>query len=63
MVTHFWPKSNNCSKLRSKCRISANLGVRVSVFSEIKQFIKQKEISRNGVNRCIEIAPNDLLIL
>ena len=60
MVTHFWPKSNKCSKLRSKCRISANLGVRVSVFSDIKQFVKQKEISRNGVNRRIEIAPNDL---
>ena len=63
MVMHFWPKSNKCSKLRSKCHISANLGVRVSVFSEMKQIIKQKEISRNGVNRCIEIAPNDLLIL
>ena len=60
MVTHFWPKINKCSKLRSKCRISANLGVRVSVFSDIKQIVKQKEISRNGVNRRIEIAPNDL---
>ena len=63
MVTHFWPKCNKCSKMRSKCCISANLGVRVSVFSEVKQFTKLKEITRNGVDRCIEIAPNDLLIL
>ena len=49
--------------MRSKCRISANLGVRVPAFSEMKQFIKQKEISRNGVDRCIEIAPSDLSIL
>ena len=63
MVTHFWPKSNKCSKMRSKCHISANLGVRVSAFSEVKQFIKLKEITRNGVDQCIEIAPNDLLIL
>ena len=49
--------------MRSKCCISANLGVRVSVFSEVKQFTKLKEITRNGVDRCIEIAPNDLLIL
>ena len=63
MVTHFKPKCNKCSKMRSKCRISANLGVRVSVFSEMKQFIKVKEITRNGVDWCNEIAPNDLLIL
>ena len=63
MVTHFRPKSNKCSKMRSECHISANLGGRVSVFSEMKQFIKIKEITRNGVDQCIEIAPNDLLIL
>ena len=63
MVTHFWPKCNKCSKMRSKCHISPNLGDRVSVFSEVKQFTKLKEIARNGVDQCIEIAPNDLLIL
>ena len=26
----------------------------------MKQFIKLKEIPRDGVNRCIEVAPNDL---
>ena len=49
--------------MRSKCRIFANLGVRVSVFSEVKQFINLKEITKNGVDQCIEIAPNDLFIL
>ena len=63
MVTLFWPKCNKCSKMRSKCRISANLRVRVSVFSELKQLIKLKEIPRNGVDRCIEIAPSDLVTL
>ena len=46
-----------------KCCISANLRVRVSVFSELKQLIKLKEIPRNGVDRCIEIAPSDLVTL
>ena len=63
MVTHFLPKCNKCSKMESKCRIFATLRAKVSIFSEIKQFIKLKEIPRNGVNRCIKIAPNDLLIL
>ena len=60
MVTHFRPKSNKYSKMRSKCRISSNLGVRVSVFSEVKQFIKLKEVTRKGVDQCIKLAPNDL---
>ena len=46
-----------------KCRIFATLRPKVSIFSKMKQFIKLKEIPRNGVNRCIELAPNDLLIL
>ena len=29
----------------------------------MKQFIKLKEIPGNGVDRCMEIAPNDLLML
>ena len=63
MVTPFWPKCNKSSKMRSKCPISANLRVRVSVFSELKQLIKLKEIPRNGVDQCIEIAPSDLVTL
>ena len=63
MVTHFWSKYNKCSKIRSKCQIFATLRGRVAIFSEIKQFIKLKEIPRNGFNRCIEIAPNALFIL
>ena len=63
MVMHFWPECNKCSKMRSKCRIFAILRGRVSIFSEIKQFIKLKETLRNGFNRGIEFAPNDLLIL
>ena len=51
------------AKMRSKCQIFTTLRVRVSIFSEIKQFIKLKEIPTNGFNRCMEIAPNDLLIL
>ena len=60
---HYWRKCNKCSIMRSKCRIFATLRATVSIFSEMKQFIKLKEIPSNGVNRCIEIAPNDLLIL
>ena len=63
MVTHFSPECNKCSKMRSKCQIFATLRGRVSIFSEIKQFIKLKEIPRKGFNRYIEIALNDLLIL
>ena len=44
-------------------QIFATLRARESIFSEMKQFIKLKEIPSNGVNQCIEIAPNDLLIL
>ena len=63
MVTHFWSKCNKCSKMRSKWQKFATLRCRVSIFTEIKQFIKLKEIPRNGVNQCIENAPNDLLTL
>ena len=63
MVTHFWPKCNKCSKMRSKCHISAILRVRVSVFKELKQLLKLKEIPRNEVDWCIEIAPSYLVTL
>ena len=59
MVTHFWPK---CFKTRSKLHIFANIRARVTLFSKMKQFIKLKEIPRDGANRCITIAPSDLLI-
>ena len=60
MITHFWPKCNKCFKMSSKFQIFVSLRVRVTIFSEMKQFVKLKEIPRNGVNRCIKIAPNDL---
>ena len=44
-------------------QIFATLRARESIFSEMKQFIKLKEIPSNGVNQYIEITPNDLLIL
>ena len=44
-------------------QIFAILRAREAIFSEMKQFIKLKEIPSNGVNQCIRIAPNDLLIL
>ena len=60
MVMHFWPKCNKCFKTRSKFGIFPSLRAKVTTFSDMKQFIKLKEILRNVVNWCIEIAPNDL---
>ena len=33
-----------------------------AIFSDLKRIMMVKEIQRNGVNWCFEIAPNDLLI-
>ena len=60
MVTRFWPKCKKCSKTGSKCQIFASLRARIIIFSGMKHIIKLNEILRNGVNRCIEIAPSDL---
>ena len=60
MVTFFWPKHNKCSKMGSKFQIFASLGTTVTIFSELKRNMMVKEIPTNGVNWCIEIAPNDL---
>ena len=48
MVTYFQPKCNKCSKMRSKCKYSPTLRARESIFSEMRQFIKLKEIPNNG---------------
>ena len=53
----------NVLKIGQNAKYSSLKSGRVSIFSELKQFIKLKEILRNGFNRCTEIAPNDLLIL
>ena len=60
MVTCFWPKHNKCLKMGSEFQIFASLRARVIIFSDMKLIIKLKEIPRNGVNRCIEIALSDL---
>ena len=36
------------------------LRTRITIFSDLKRITKLKEIPRNGVNQCIEIALNDL---
>ena len=60
MVTCFWPKHNKCPKMGSKCQIFASLRNRITIFSHLKCIMNVIEIPRNGVIRCIEIAPNDL---
>ena len=52
MVTCFWPKHNKCLKMGSEFQIFASLRARI--------IIELKEIPRNGVNRCFEIALSDL---
>ena len=58
MVTCFWPKHYKCLKMGSKCQIFASLRNRITIFN-----MMVKEIPRNKVIRCIEIAPNDLKML
>ena len=58
--TDFWPKCKKCSKIGSECQIIASLRARMIIFSDMKRFIKLKEIPRNGFNRYIEVAPSDL---
>ena len=43
----------------SKCQILASLRTRITKFSDLYQIMMVKEIPRNGVIQCIEIAPND----
>ena len=60
MVTCFWPKHNKCSKMGSKWQIFVNLRNTITIFSDLKCIMLIKEIPRNGVIWCIEIASNDL---
>ena len=60
MVTHFWPKHNKSLKMGSKCQIFASLRTSRTIISDLKCIMMVKEIPRNGVIQCIEIAPNDL---
>ena len=60
MVTCFWPKHNICPKIWSKCQIFVSLRTTITIFSDLKRIMIVKEIPRNGVIWCIEIAPNDL---
>ena len=60
MVTHVWPKHNKCLKMGSNCQIFASLRTRITILSDLKRITMVKEIPRNGVIQCIEIAPNDL---
>ena len=59
MVTLFWPKHNKSLKMGSKCQIFTSLRTRITIISDLKCIMMVKEIPRNGVIRCIEIAPND----
>ena len=54
------PKYNKCLKMGSKCQIFDSLRTRITIFSDLKHIIMVTEISRNGVIRCFEIAPNEL---
>ena len=67
-ILNFWFPwlTDFCSNIRnvlkwggSKCQNIASLRAKITIFSNIKHIIKLKEIPRNGVNWCIEIAPND----
>ena len=60
MVTCFWPEQNKCPKMGSECQISVSLRTTIIIFSDLKRIMMVKEILRNGVIWCIEIAPNDL---
>ena len=60
MVNKFLFKFKKCLKMVSKCQNFASLRAKITIFSDIKRIIKLKLIPRNGVNRCIEIAPIDL---
>ena len=60
MVTCFWPKHNKRLKMGSKCQIFVSLRTTITNFSDLKRIMMVKEIPRNGVIWCIEIAPNDL---
>ena len=60
MVTCFWPKHNKCLKMGSEFQIFASLRTRITIFSDLKCNIMVKEIPRNLVIWCIEIAKNDL---
>ena len=59
MVTFSWPKHNKCLKMGSKYQIFISLRTTIIIFN-FKRIIMVKEIPRNGVIWCIEIAPNDL---
>ena len=63
MVTCFWAKYNKCLEMGLKCQIFVRLRTRITIFSGLKRIMMVKEIPRNGVIQCIEIAPNDFLIL
>ena len=45
----------------SKCQIFVSLTTRITIFWEFMRIMMLKEIERNGVIQCLEIAPNDLL--
>ena len=60
MVTFFWPKHNKCIKMSSNCQLFASLRTRITIFSYLKHIMMVKEVPRNGVIWCIEIAPDGI---
>ena len=59
MVTCFWSKHSKFL-MGSKRQIFVRLRITMTIFSDLKRIMMVKEIPRNGVMWCIEIAPNDL---
>ena len=56
----FWSKHSKFLKMGSKCQIFIRFRITITIFSALKRIMMVKEIPRNGVMWCIEIAPNDL---
>ena len=59
MVTCFSSKHSKFL-MGSKRQIFVRLRITMTIFSDLKRIMMVKEIKRNGVMWCIEIAPNDL---
>ena len=55
----FWSKHSKFL-MGSKRQIFVRLRITMTIFSDLKRIMMVKEIPRNGVMWCIEIAPNDL---
>ena len=62
MVMHSWPKLTDVLKWGQNAQIFTSLIATMKTFSDMEHVMKMKEIQRNGVIRCMGLAPNDLLM-